>query len=96
MAEIDFYGFVLYKIYDNGNIVVNHVLKGNDFNSYEDVVNTAYEKWNRRCDNIKDIILLPLPCVKPYSIDNPIFRASTIGTANEFERDSFQVKYYGV
>jgi hypothetical protein len=96
MKEIDFNGFVIYKIYTNGNIVVNHVIKGNDANSFNEAIKTIYAKWNRRFNNVKDIILLTLPIVKPYTIENPIFRASTIGTDNEFDRDSFQLKYYGV
>ena len=96
MKEIDFNGFVVYKIYTNGNIVVNHVVKKNDYKSYEDVIKTIYEKWYRKCDNVKDIILLTLPCIKPYSIDEPIFRASSIGTEDEYNRDIFQKEFYGV
>ena len=94
MKEVDFSGFVLYKIYDNDNIVVNDVFKSNDICAFNEAVTTVYAKWNRRCDNVKDIILLTLPCVKPYTIENPIFRASTIGTEKEFGWESFKEEYY--
>lgn len=94
MKEIDFNGFVIYKIYDNGNIVVNHVIKGNDVNAFNEAIETVRAKWNRRLKNVNDIILLTLPCVKPYGIENPIFRASTIGTDKEVSWESFKEEYY--
>lgn len=95
MKEIDFNGFVLYKVYDNGNIVVNHVLKSNDLSSYIEIVNLVYVKWGRKKNNVVDILLLPLPFVDGYNLDNPIFRASSIGTDKEFDRDKFRTEYYG-
>lgn len=92
----DFYGFVIYKIYTNGNIVVNHVVKDCSECAYNSVINLIYEKWNMRHDNVNDIILLTLPCVSPYSIENPIFRASDIGTDNEFNWHNFRKTYYDV
>jgi len=96
MKNIDFYGFVVYKVYTNGNIVVNHVYKKNDIDTYNDIVKLMYENWDRKCDNVDDIILLTLPCVNPYGIDKPIFSAKSIGSDHEFDRDNFKAEYYEV
>ena len=94
MKEIDFNGFVIYRIYSNNNILVNHVFKSNDINAFNEAIETIYAEWNRHVINVKDIILLTLPCVNPYTIENPIFRASTIGTDKEFGWESFKEEYY--
>jgi len=94
MKEVDFSGFVIYKAYTNGNIIVNHVIKDNDYNAYRYAIETIYKEWNRKCDNVRDIFLLTLPCNKPYDIENPIFSGSSIGTEKEFKREDFQNEYY--
>lgn len=90
MDKIDFIGFVVYRVLEDGLMFSNHLVKDNTYNGYRLAIEMAYEDWHDKKSNIVDIVVCPYPC----SYFNPIFHANTIDTAHEFDRDEFEYKYY--
>lgn len=94
---MDFNGFSVYRKYCNGEVVLLHIIKGNNFKDYRLAVELVYESWRANVPFTDNVILCPMPQgFGDYDIMNPIFSGKDINTEHEFDRDTFQYKYYGI
>jgi hypothetical protein len=94
---MNFTGFCVYRKYNNGNLLLLHLVNGNGFSDYRLAVELCYKSWEANEPFTEDVILCTFPHkYDSHNIPKPIFNAKYIGTEHEFDRDNFQYKYYGV
>lgn len=98
--EKNFIGFAIYSEDKNNEMKLLEVISGNDFTDYRLAVELSYEYWYNAwkydTPKPKDIVLCPITPYGKHNLSTPIFNARDINTKDEFNRDKFQEKYYGI